>query len=71
MEDSKNTEIDISRKEVEDQEKEKKQLSYLQLFRFNLVTEEESLIEGFSKEEETCYLYPMINKNFGDSYLVL
>ena len=26
MEDSKNTEIDISRKEVEDQEKEKKQL---------------------------------------------
>ena len=44
----------------------KKLESYLQLYRFNLYTENESIVDAIKKNEDNCYLYPLMARSFGD-----
>lgn len=48
----------------------KNQKSYLQLYRYKLTNNKETIVKDFVFWEKDYYLCPMLNKNFGEKYII-
>jgi hypothetical protein len=54
----------------EEPESTEKPPSYLQLFRYNLESNTETMIKDFTIKEEKYFLNPVFNKNFSSKFIV-
>ena len=64
---------DEQQKEIIKKEKPIKHMkpeSYLQLFRYDINTNTESIVQGFRKKEYSFYLCPLFNNNFGNQMII-